>query len=310
MHLKRSRVSLEFCLEHFGVKKSTYYGWFNDDGSLKDSKPRTPVNDRKILPEEIVAVLSYRRKHPEIGYRKLTWQMVDENVACLSETAVYNILSEHGMLHGWARENADPAEKEYRHKPKHPHYHWHTDIAYIKIQGIFYFLIMVLDGYSRMLLGWELMTDMLGSSVETFIENVKEKYPHTKPRLIHDNGSQFISLDFVRLVQTLEIQQIRTRRNHPQTNGKIERMNGTTKSEAIRPAAPSSYQEALEILKAWEYNYNYQRLHAGINYLRPADMFFGRDKQMLIERELKLKIARSNRKQKNRGAITNAQTIH
>jgi transposase InsO family protein len=306
----RSRVSLEFCLERFGIKKSTYYGWFSDDGSLKDSKPRAPVNDRKILTEEILAVLNYRRDHPDIGYRKLAWQMVDENVACLSETAVYNILSKHGMLHGWARPNVDPADKEYRHKPKYPHYHWHTDIAYIKIQGIFYFLIMLLDGYSRMLLGWELMTDMLGSSVETFIQKVKEKYPHAKPRLIHDNGSQFISLDFVRLVQTLEIQQIRTRRNHPQTNGKIERMNGTTKNEAIRPAAPSSYQEALEILKIWEYQYNYQRLHAGISYLRPADMFFGRGKQILNERVQKLEIARSNRRQKNREATVTAQTIH
>ncbi len=262
------------------------------------------------MPEEIQAVIAYRRDHPDIGYRKLAWQMVDENVACLSETAVYNVLSEHGMLHGWARANVDPAEKEYRHKPKYPHQHWHTDIAYIKIQGIFYFLIMVLDGYSRMLLGWELMTDMLGSSVEVFIQKVKEKYPHVKPKLIHDNGSQFISLDFVRLVQTLEIQQVRTRRNHPQTNGKIERMNGTTKNEAIRPAAPSSYQEAIEILKNWEFQYNYQRLHAGISYLRPADMFFGRGNQILNERVQKLEIARSNRKQKNREAMVDVQIIH
>jgi transposase InsO family protein len=262
------------------------------------------------LPEEVQAVIEYRKNHPDIGYRKLTWQMVDENVAFLSETAVYNILSEHGMLHGWARANADPAEKEYRHKPKCPHHHWHTDIAYIKIQGIFYFLIMVLDGYSRMLLGWDLMTDMLGPSVETFIQTVKEKYPHVKPKLIHDNGSQFISLDFIRLVQTLEIQQVRTRRNHPQTNGKIERMNGTTKNEAIRPAAPTSYQEAIEILKNWEYQYNYQRLHAGIGYLRPADMFFGRGKQILAEREEKLEMARSNRKQKNREAVVAMQTVH
>lgn len=310
MHLDRSRVPIEFVLGHFGVKKSTYYGWFNDDGSLRDTKPRTPVNDRKILPDEVAAVIEYRRNHPDIGYRKLAWQMVDENVACLSETAVYNILSEHGMLHGWSRANVDPAEKEYRHKPKSPHHHWHTDIAYIKIQGVFYFLIMVLDGYSRMLLGWELMSDMLGSSVEVFIQKVKEKYPHVNPKLIHDNGSQFISLEFVRLMQKLEIQQVRTRRNHPQTNGKIERMNGTTKNEAIRPSAPSSYQEAIEILNHWEYQYNYHRLHAGIDYLRPADMFFGRGKQILSEREQKLEMARSNRKMKNRAAVQAMQTVH
>ena len=95
------------------------------------------------------------------------------------------------------------------------HDHWHSDIAYLKIGGIFYFLIMALDGYSRYLLGWELMTDMLGSSVENFIARVKEKYPHARPKLIHDNGSQFISHDFKKLMTTLEIQSERTAQSSP-----------------------------------------------------------------------------------------------
>jgi hypothetical protein len=57
----------------------------------------------------------------------------------------------------------------------------HTDIAYIRIQGVFYFLIMMLDGYSRHLLDWELMPDMLGSSVELFGQRVKERCPHVRP---------------------------------------------------------------------------------------------------------------------------------
>jgi len=269
------------------------------------------VNDRKILSEEVVAVLEYRKRHPDIGYRKLTYQMIDENICALSETAVYNILQSHNMLSGWASSQGVPAEKEYRHKPKFPHHHWHTDIAYIKIQGVFYFLIMMLDGYSRFLLDWELMPDMLGSSVEAFVARVKEKYPHARPRLIHDNGGQFISLDFKRLLEKIEIQQVRTRRNHPQTNGKIERMNKSVKHEAIYPNAPSSYQEACEILNNYAYEYNYQRLHAGINYLRPADMFFGRGKVILLERDQKIELARARRKQINRQQLAaNGETMN
>jgi len=90
-----------------------------------------------------------------------------------------------------------------------------ANIAYIKVGGILYFLIMMLDGYSRYLLEWELMTDMLGGSVETFVQRVKEKYPYARPKLIHDNGSQFISHDFKRLLQKLEIQQIFTVNRRP-----------------------------------------------------------------------------------------------
>lgn len=305
----RTHLAVDDLLSYYGIKKSTYYGWFNDDGSFKESKPRVPLNDRKILQSEVDAVIAYRKLHFDVGYRKIAWQMVDENVACLSETAVYNILSEHKMLRGWQPTPGAPAEKEYRHKPKYPHHHWHTDIAYIKVQGVFYFLIMMLDGYSRFVLDWELMPDMLGSSVESFVQRVKEKYPHAKPRLINDNGSQFISLDFKRLLEKLEIQQVFTRRNHPQTNGKIERLNGTVKNEAIRPNAPVSYQEAWNILNNYSYEYNYQRLHAGISYLRPADMFFGRGAKILSERNHKLSGARMKRKEENR-KLWDEKTMH
>jgi transposase InsO family protein len=63
---------------------------------------------------------------------------------------------------------------------------------------------------------------------------VKEKYPDARRMLINDNGSKFISNDFKELITRLQIQQVFTRQNHPQTNGKIERMNKTVKDEAIR----------------------------------------------------------------------------
>jgi putative transposase len=291
---------LDRLLELYKIKKSTYYGWLDEQGNLKPPIERKISNPRKILLSEIQAVLKYREIHKDVGYRKFCWQMIDENIAYLTESAVYDILSRHKMLYGWAAAEAEGTSKEYKNKPQYPHHHWHTDIAYIKIQGIFYFLIMMLDGYSRYLLGWELMTDMLGTSVESFVQKIKEKYPDAKPMLIHDNGGQFISLDFKKLVTALEIQSVRTRRNHPQTNGKIERMNGTVKSEAIRPGAPADYEEALEILNKYEYTYNHQRLHAGINFLRPADLFFGRKNKILRERDQKLATGLQLRKEFNR----------
>ena len=293
----RTDLSLEIILNVFWVKKSTYYDWQKASTVVLEKK--VIVSAASVRPEEIKAVLAYRDLYPDIGYRKFTWQMVDANIAYLSESKVYDILSGHNRLAGWNKVDNGETAKEYRHKPKHVHYHWHTDIAYVKLGGVFYFLIMMLDGYSRYLLDWELMTDMLGGSVENFVQRVKDKYPHAKPRLINDNGSQFISHDFKRLLQKLEIQQIFTRRNHPQTNGKIERLNGIVKQEALRPGQPYDFQEAWEILNKYAYEYNHQRLHAGINFLRPADMFFGRRNLVLNERREKIESARSNRKSLN-----------
>lgn len=290
---KRTGFPVVQLLQLYGIAVSTYYGWFKADKSIKCERPKRSNNNKALLPEEVEAVTMFRVLYPEEGYRKITWMMVDQNVAFIPETTVYRLLKGLNMLSLGV--SGDKADKEYKNKPLYEHHHWHTDIAYIKIRGVFYYLIMMLDGYSRFLLHWELMSDMTEISVSLFVQQTREKYPDRKPMLIMDNGTQFISRDFKAMLSEIDLKPVHTRRNHPQTNGKIERMNGTVKSEAIRKNTPVTYQEACDILNTYQYEYNFQRLHAGIKYLRPADMFFGRDKEILDERKKKIMIARNNR---------------
>lgn len=294
---RRTGYSISRLLSLYGISKSTYYDWSNNCSA--DIAPRK--NLFALTPDETKAILDFRAFHRVVGYRKLTHMLNDANIAYTSESTVYNLLKRNNCLHSSGVNNAS-VSKEYREKPQCVHHHWHIDIAYLKISGVFYFLVMMLDGYSRYILDWDLMTDMLGSSVEDFVVRVKEKYPHAKPKLISDNGAQFVSLDFKRLLTRLEIQHVRTRRNHPQTNGKIERLNGTVKNEAIRPNAPVTFSEAWETVNEHVYYYNGQRLHAGIKFLRPADMFFARDKQILARRKSNIEIARKLRVEYNKCA--------
>ena len=292
MQHERTSIKISQLVKLYGIKKTTYYRWKDRDGSQRTI---LRSNKRAILVDEVEEKIRFRQFHPNVGYRKFTWMLNDAGVVFLAESAVYKVLSEHNLLGPWHRDKNDMTSKEYQNKPKHVHHHWHTDICYIKIRGVFYFLIMVLDGYSRFLLGWRLMTDMTTASVQDFIQEVKDRYPHAKPMLISDNGSQFISKDFKILITQLDIQQVRTRRNHPETNGKAERWNASVKNEAIRPNAPTSYQEALDILNDYSYVYNYQRLHAGIKYLRPADLFFGRADDIINKRKQNIADARKFR---------------
>jgi putative transposase len=285
---ERTKLSTSRLLQFWEIKRSTYYNWTGIS---------IPIQRRsvlRVLPEEEQAVIDYRRHHREVGYRKLTWMMNDEEVAAISESSVYQLLSRHNLLGPWRKESSD-AEKEYRHKPTRVHEHWHTDLAYVKVRGVFYFLIMLLDGYSRYVLDWELMPDMLGSSVENFIQRCREKFPQGAPKLIHDNGSQFISRDFKLLLSRLDIQQVRTRRNHPETNGKMERLNGTLRQEALRIETPGSYTQAEQVIGDFVRLYNHHRLHAGIKFLRPVDLFEGRGNEVLRKRRERLEASRAAR---------------
>ena len=294
--VERTRLSVSRLLVMWGISRSTWYGW----GDEATSEPRRRYNALTVLPEEEQAIVRFRQQHREVGYRKLTWMMNDAEAVALSESSVYAVLSKHNLLGPWLSKGGVQAEKEYRHKPSKVHQHWHTDLAYIKVRGVFYFLIMILDGYSRYVLGWDLLMDMTSRSVQDFVQRVREKYPDCHPMLINDNGSAFISRDFKMLVSRLDIQQVFTRRNHPETNGKAERWNGLVRQEALRKSPPESYQEAWQVIADFVDLYNHRRLHAGINFLRPVDLFQGKGQQVLDKRQQRLADARCLRILRNK----------
>ena len=81
-------------------------------------------------------------------------------------------------------------------QPLQPHEHWHVDISYINIAGTFFYLCSLLDGYSRFIVPWELRESMTEVEVETIIPRARERFPDERPRIISDNGPQFIAKDF------------------------------------------------------------------------------------------------------------------
>jgi putative transposase len=280
----------------FGISSSQLNRWRQE----KNVRPYL-IYPFHILDEEVKKVITYRtitEENRDLGYRKLTWKMIDEDIVYLSESSVYRILRMFKLLGRAFKEN-DGALKEYESKPHYVHHHWHTDIAYVIMSGIHYYLIFMLDGFSRFLLHWELMTDMSRTSVEIFTQKTIDKYPEARPMVIHDNGSQFISHDFKRILFENNCTDVPTRMKHPETNGKAERFVGLIRSEALRPNSPSYYGEGVKVIENFVDEYNNRRYHAGIGFLKPVDVFHGRGPAILAERRQKLKQARLERFTKN-----------
>jgi transposase InsO family protein len=220
--------------------------------------------------------------------------MVDADIVFVSPASVYNALKKSGLTKKWA-ETAEEAKKGFD-QPKAVHEHWHIDYSYIRVCGVFYYFISVMDGYSRKILSWDLCQSMEGLWAEIAVARAKEKYPFAKPRAITDNGSQFISKDFRELTRLLEIEHTFTSPAHPQSNGKLERFHRTLKSGHVRAAAYFSYEDAKERMGRWIVYYNEQRLHAALFYLTPEDVFQGLKEIRLAERRKKLYTACINRR--------------
>jgi transposase InsO family protein len=183
----------------------------------------------------------YFEAHPLEGYRRLCFMMLDENVVAVSPATVHRVLRAAGLLDRW---NAKPSRKGAGfEQPIRAHEHWHVDIAYLNISGTFYYLCSVLDGFCRAIVHWEIRESMKEADVETIIQRGREKYPTARPRIISDNGPQFLARDFKEFIRVTGMTHVRTSPYYPQSNGKLERYNRTVKSD-FKSKCPTNLDEA------------------------------------------------------------------
>ncbi len=284
-------------LNWLGLAPSKYYNWQQRYGKVNEHNALIP-RDFWLEDWERQAIIKFYQKNPLEGYRRLTFMMLDQDVVAISPSSVYRVLSSAGLLKRW---NNKPSKKGTGFiQPLKPHEHWHIDISYINICGTFYYLCSLLDGCSRTIIHWELREKMTEKDVEIILQRGREKFPQATPRIISDNGPQFIAKDFKEFIRIAGMTHVRTSPYYPQSNGKLERWHKTIKTECIRPKVPLSLEEARAQITTYIAHYNDTRLHSSLGYIAPKDKLEGREKQIFKERDNKLEAAREARKQKRR----------
>jgi putative transposase len=276
-----------------GVARSKFFDWRTRYGKANEHNGWVP-RDFWIEPEEKAAIVAFHDKNPLEGYRRLTFMMLDQDIAAVSPATTYRVLSAAGRLDRW---NRRPSKKGTGFvQPLAPHEHWHTDIAYLNLGGTFYYLASVLDGASRAIVHWEIREQMKETDVEVIVQRAHEKHPETRPRIISDNGPQYIAKEFKDFIRITGMTHVRISPHYPQSNGKIERWHKTLKADAIRPAMPSTAEEARRVVARFVDHYNGIRLHSAIGYITPNDLLAGRAKTIWEGRDRKLEAAREARR--------------
>ena len=251
--------------------------------------------DHWLTDDEWERICAFARANPLEGYRRLTFMMLDADVVACSPSSVYRVLKARGLLAG-ATPNITKKGTGFV-QPLQPHEHWHIDVSYLNIAGTFYFLCSILDGCSRFIVHHEIREKMEESDVETILQRAREAYPDAKPRIISDNGPQFIAKDFKEFIRIAGMTHVKTSPYYPQSNGKIERWHKTLKGDCIRLKVPLSLEDARRLVAEYTDHYNHVRLHSAIGYVTPKDKLEGRDKEIFTERDRKLADARERRKQ-------------
>lgn len=289
---RKTGLTIDRMLQWLGLSAGKYYDWAQRYGKTNQHNGRVP-RDFWLADWERQAILDFQQLYPLEGYRRLTYMMIDADVVAVSPSSVFRVLRNAGRLGCLPRH---PSRKGSGfEQPLAPHEHWHIDIAHINIHGTFYYLCAVLDGASRYIVDWSLRESMREPDVEILLQRARERFPGARPRIISDNGPQFIAKDFKEFIRLSGMTHVRTSPYYPQSNGKLERWNGSIKSECIRPGVPLSLEDAQRLIVQYVQVYNEQRLHSALGYVTPQAVLEGRREQIHAERDRKLEAARGKR---------------
>jgi putative transposase len=278
-----------------GVAASKFYDWRARHGLANEHNALVP-RDWWLEDWEKKAILNVHTGHPLEGYRRLAFMMLDANVVAVSPSSVYRVLCDAGLMR---RHNCKPSLKgKGFDQPAKPHEHCHVDVTYINIAGTFFYLCSLLDGYSRFLVHWEIRAQMTEADVETILQRARERFPDARPRIISDNGPQFVAKDFKEFVRICGMTHVRTSAYYPQSNGLMERANRTLR-ESLDGEDLTDLLTAERVIARLVRRYNEERLHSALGYLPPWEFYRGEPSVRFEERRVKLFQARHRRREQN-----------
>ena len=299
----KTEIQIAQIVKWLGIAKSKFYDWRERYGMANEHNGKIP-RDFWIEDWEREAILAFHSSHPLNGYRRLTYMMMDNDIVALSPSTVYRVLKRAGVID---RNKHRPSSKGTGFvQPLAAHDHWHIDISYVNVSGTFCFLCAILDGYSRYIVHWEVREQMKETDIELIVQRAREKFPHANPRIISDNGPQFVARDFKEFIRLCGMTHVRTSPYYPQSNGKLERWHREIKTECIRPKQLADISEVRIAVAKYVITYNNERLHSSIGYVTPKDKLEGRDLDIFKARDRKLEKARELRKQRRQGEHVDA----
>lgn len=290
-----SHLPTKQTLDMLGIPRSTFYRWYDlylEDGldGLSDKSPSPKSVWNRIPDDRRDDLIEFALEHEALTARELAVKYTDEKLYYVSESSAYRILKEADLITAPDYVVIKAAE-EFKDKTTAINHMWQTDFTYFKIIGWgWYYLSTILDDYSRYIIAWKLCSTMRASDVTETIElalaasGCDQAVVQHKPRLLSDNGSCYISGELAEWMQKQEMEHIRGAPFHPQTQGKIERWHQTMKNRVLLENyyLPGNLEQQIG---AFVDHYNNHRYHESLNNVTPADVYFGRDKDILRERK-------------------------
>jgi len=284
-----------------GLNADRFYQWRIRE-SLIDKLPIAVVISHKLLKEEREEIVRYSLEHPEQRHRELWYNLAREGKVHVSPSSVYRVLKSEDLVspHIFGKPHRDKIKPD----PAAAHQDWMLDITYIPIQAVDWYLIVLLDVYSRYIVGWDLSSSMTWRDVQRVIDFAMEDWglrdSQIKPRLHNDNGSQLKAKKLTQWLKEMGVLQDFSRPRVPEDLAMLERFIRTVKQEEVYPGEYVDQYDARDGIGQFIDYYNHRRPHQSLGYVTPYDKLIGRAEEIIQERRERHVAAQQRRKELNR----------
>ena len=295
IHLvEHSELPVKQTLAKLQVPRSTFYDWYRRYQELGPDglKPKSSRNDQlwNRIPDPVrKQIVKLALEYPEESPRQIAYRFIEEKSYFVSESSVYRILKSFDLIQSPAFEVITVKDK-FDNPTKRVNEMWQTDFTqFLVVDWGWYYLSTVLDDYSRYILSYTLSQTMKAQDAEGTLKLALSKAKidkvkvYHKPRLLSDNGPAYHSNELAQFLKERRIKHIHGAPYHPMTQGKIERWHRSMKN-VVKLQHYYSPAELEQAIAAWVEYYNNKRYHEALDNVTPADVYFGRDKEVIKKR--------------------------
>jgi len=263
---RETGLSVRRACEVLEVNRSTLY--------RKPSGGR-PSAAQAVRDAEVVPVLQeLAGRFPTYGYRRLKVLVSRQLGRPVNAKRVHRLMQEHDLVTAPRVARARPQPHPRQVEATAPNQVWQMDFTKLLVGTTWVWLLVVMDRFSREVVGWTLSLRARATEVRTVLEAaLRERFPEGARgrglKVASDNGSAFLSEHFQEFARLLEVELLRTRVRYPEGNGRCERLIRTIKEEEVWLNEYATLDEARARLGNLLEFCNAKRIHSALGYESP-----------------------------------------
>ena len=303
--------------EIIGVSPKTLQRW-SQPGNVQDGRleaKHEPVNKLTELERQRIIKVANEPEYAELPTNKIVPKLADKGIYIASESSFYRVLKADNQLQH--RQKSKPVRQIK--KPRAlvaiaPNQVYSWDITYLPtdIKGIFLYLYLVMDIYSRKIVGWQVYENESSAQAANLMTDIcqREGIKPNQVTLHSDNGSPMKGATMLATLQQLGVIPSFSRPSVSNDNPYSESLFRTLKYRPEYPEQPflglTAARDWVQFFVNW---YNNEHLHSAIKFITPEQRHAGKDEDILAKRKDVYKQAKSRNPERWSGEIRNWDTI-